>query len=231
MKYEVVIFDADGVLFDFERAEKFALEGMMKHYKLEYDPEYHLKHYKEINSAVWDEFERELISAEALKSERFRRFFDRIGMNLNPQEVSLRYMDYLSEAGFLLEGAVEILEGLKEKVRLVLMTNGLSLVQNGRLKQSDLAKYFEEIIISEEIGYAKPNPEIFKIAFEKIKYNNKKKVLMVGDSLKSDVQGGINFGIDTCWFNPMKKENKSGLIPTYEIGKLKEIRDIVLEEK
>jgi len=227
MKYEVVIFDADGVLFDFEKAERYALEKLMKHYKVEYNPEYHLKHYKIINSAVWDEFERELISAETLKTERFRRFFDRMGMVLEPSEVSLTYLDYLSEGSFLLGKPIEVLDKLKDRVRMILITNGLSRVQNGRLKKSNLKVYFEEIIISEEVGYAKPNPEIFRIALEKINYLEKDKVLMVGDSIKSDIQGGINFGIDTCWFNPMNKENRSGIIPTYEIQELIELEKII----
>lgn len=229
MKYELIIFDADETLLDFEKAEEFAFEKAMKHFNIDYDREYHLKNYHGINKAVWSEFEKELISAEALKVERFKRLFRKLNIKLDPVEVNDLYMNNLCSACFILNGAIEILEELYGKVKLALITNGLLKVQEGRIRKSHIAKYFEAIVISEEAGVAKPNPKIFEYTLKELGHINKDKVLMVGDSLNSDIKGGINFGIDTCWFNPKGVENNLGLKPTYEIKELNELINLVLK--
>jgi len=227
MKYEAILFDVDGTLFDFEKAEDNALERVMGHFEIDYDKEYHLKYYKDINAKVWDEFEREQITVEKLKTERFRRFFEGLGMNIDIEEISSRYSDFLSQGAFLLEGAEELVSKLHGKYKLALVTNGLSAIQNIRLKNSPISKYFDTVVISEEVGVAKPNPEILRITFERMGHTNKLKAIIVGDSLKSDIKGGINFGIDTCWFNPRKINNESNIKPTYEINKLYELLEII----
>lgn len=226
-KYELVIFDADETLLDFGRAEKCAFEETMKHFNIDYNEKYHLKQYKKINSEVWHELENQLISAEELKTERFRRLFKKLNMDLNPIEANEIYIDVLCKKCFILDEAEDILNYLEGKYKLALMTNGLLTVQNSRIKKSPIAKYFQTIVISEEIGVAKPDPQIFEYTFEKIGHTDKKTALMVGDSLNSDIKGGINFGIDTCWFNPKRLSRKKGLHPTYEINKLSELKSII----
>jgi 2-haloacid dehalogenase len=110
---------------------------------------------------------------------------------------------------------------------LAIITNGLKDVQNYRIKKSVIGEYFEDIVISEEVKVAKPNSKIFEHALNNLKHTDKSKVLMVGDSLTSDIQGGINFGIDTCWFNPSKTVNTTKIKPTFEIANLMELKDIV----
>lgn len=227
MKYEVLLFDADETLLDFDKAEEYAVEKVMGHGKIEYDREYHLDHYREVNKEIWDEFERELITPKELKVERFKRLSKRLGIDLDHEDMSKKYLEFLGETGFLIEGAEGLLNKLKGKYKLVLITNGLSAVQNSRLKNSLLEDYFDEIIISEEVGIAKPNPKIFQYTFEKINHKNKDTALMIGDSLKSDIQGGINFGIDTCWYNPKGKDNNTSLKPTYEIKNLNKVMEIL----
>ena len=136
-------------------------------------------------------------------------------------------MKYLSEGSFLYEESLELVKDLAKNYRLTIITNGLCAVQDNRIKKSVIAEYFEDIVVSEEIGVSKPNPEIFQHALNNINYPHKNKVLMVGDSLRSDIQGGINFGIDTCWFNPGLNLNETGIEPTYTISDLTELKEIL----
>ena len=134
-------------------------------------------------------------------------------------------MNYLSQGTHLLEGAEEIVKHFYGKCELALATNGLANVQNPRFAGSDLAKYFQHIFISEEIGFPKPNKEFFKHIFSKLPH--KKSAIFIGDNLTSDIKGGNDFGIDTCWFNQNKRINESGIIPTFEISDLLELKRII----
>lgn len=227
MKYEVILFDADETLFDFKKSEREAFRKAMIDMGIEYDEDYHFKIYHEINTKIWREFEEGLITQEKLKVERFRRLADKLSIKLDEYEIAELYMDYLSEASFLYDESIELLEELKEKYKLIIITNGLTKVQDKRIRKSKIAKYFKDIIISEEVAISKPNAEIFHHALDKINYHDKKKVLMVGDSLTSDIQGGINAGIDTCWYNPNEYINNTNIKPTYEIKSLFQLRELL----
>lgn len=226
-KYELIIFDADETLLDFNKAEKYAFKKAMNYFNIDYNEEYHLREYRKFNDQVWHEFEEELISQEELKIERFKRLFKEINLNLDCKEANDRYTSALCEASFLLDGAEDILKSLYGRYRLALVTNGLLEVQNSRIRQCHMAKYFDVIVISQEAGAAKPNPRIFEYTFEKIEHKDKSSALMVGDSLNSDIKGATNFGIDTCWYNPKGLNGKAGLHPTYKIKKLHELKDIL----
>lgn len=229
MKYEVIIFDADETLFDFKRSEKEAFKKAMISQGIEYDENYHLKIYHEINTAIWKEFEQGLITQERLKVDRFKRLSDKLDIELDAEKMAEQYMEYLSDASFLYDDAIELLESLKDKYKLVIITNGLTKVQDKRIRKSIAAKYFDDIVISEEVSISKPNAEIFHHALERINYQDKSKVLMVGDSLTSDIKGGINAGIDTCWYNPHKIKNAMGIEPTYEVANYEELK-LILEK-
>ena len=227
MKYEIIIFDADETLFDFEKSEKDALKNTILEFNIEYDENYHLKVYKEINSAIWKELEDGLITQKKLKVERFKRLSDRLKAEFDEVQFTKAYTKHLSNASFLYDDSITIVENLHKDYRLSMITNGLKDVQDNRIRKSIIAKYFEDIVVSEEVDVAKPDPKIFEHALNNIKHTDKSKVLMVGDSLTSDIQGGINFGIDTCWFNPNKIINKTGINPTYEISNLMELKNII----
>jgi putative hydrolase of the HAD superfamily len=227
MKYEVIIFDADETLFDFKKSEREAFKSSMLELGLEYDENYHLKIYHEINSAIWKELEEGKITQKELKVERFVRLSQRLDIDINAEEMSNRYVYHLSQSSFLLDGSVDILEQLYKNYRLLIITNGITKVQDSRIRKSLIGKYFENIIISEEAGVSKPDPAIFQYALNKINYHNKDKILMIGDSLSSDIKGGINYGIDTCWFNPYKIKNESDFTPTYEIESLNELLHVL----
>lgn len=228
MKYKVLLFDADDTLFDFKKTEEFALESALKKIGIDYNKEYHLTEYKVINSGIWKELEEGKILLKELKTERFRRYFNKIGIQFNHEAFADIYMSSLGDGSFLFDKAETIVEELSRNTRMAIITNGLSKVQDKRIRGSVISHYFETIVVSEEVEIIKPNPEIFQLTMDIIKHQDKSSVLMIGDSLISDIQGGINYGIDTCWYNPHSKDNTKGITPTYEIKSLDELKDIIL---
>lgn len=227
MKYEIIIFDADETLFDFKKSERDAFKNTMLEFDIKYDENHHLKIYQGINIAIWKEFEQGVITHEKLKVERFKRLSDSLNAGFDEIQFASSYMKHLSNASFLYSDSIDLVESLHKDYRLTIITNGLKDVQDNRIRKSIIAKYFEDIVVSEEVEVSKPDPKIFERALNNIKHTDKSKVLMVGDSLTSDIQGGINFGIDTCWFNPNKIANKTEIKPTYEISNFIQLKDIL----
>jgi putative hydrolase of the HAD superfamily len=227
MKYEVIIFDADETLFDFKKSERDAIKNTLLEFDIDYNENHHLKIYHGINTVIWKEFEKGLITQEKLKVERFKRLSDSLNIVFDVAEFAKSYIKHLSNASFLYDDSIDLVESLHKNYRLTIITNGLKDVQDKRVRKSIIGKYFEDIVISEEIEVSKPHPKIFEHALNNIKHTDKSKVLIVGDSLTSDIQGGINFGIDTCWFNPSKAVNMTGIKPTYEISDLMELKSIL----
>ena len=230
MKYNILLFDADETLFDFKLSEKVAFSKTMHDFNIAYDEKYHHPIYDQINSAIWKEFEMGKITQEVLKIERFRRLSETLNLNFNPSDFAKKFMGHLSEASYIYPDAQRLLQHLSTNFKLGIITNGLYEVQKKRIGKSDISKYFEVIIISEKVGLAKPDQAIFKLTLEEMQANDTKKVLMIGDSLTSDIQGGINAGIDTCWFNSLKKTNKSAIVPTHEIHSLMDLLTVLEQE-
>jgi 2-haloacid dehalogenase len=226
VKYEIILFDADDTLFDYGMAEGHALVNAFAQFGLPTGAEDYAASYKEINHALWRDLEQGRITSAALRVERFNRLFAANGLDLNPVDFSAAYLRYLGEGTFLIQGATEICGELAD-CRLAIITNGIKEVQTSRIQGSPLCDVFEQIIISEEAGCQKPETGIFDYAFAKLGITDKEKVLIVGDSLTSDIQGGLNYGIDTCWFNPLGKVNETGIQPKYEIRSLPELTGII----
>lgn len=201
MRYEWVIFDADGTLFDYDRAESAALAGALAEIGQRSERGL-IEAYREINGRLWRAFERGQVSPEQIKTRRFELLFASLGIESDAVAFGQRYLDHLAQATYLLEGAEEVLEALRGQVGLALISNGLQAVQRPRLARSTIGDYFDVVVISEEVGASKPSPRIFEVAFEHMGHPSKDAVLMVGDSLTADIQGGSDYGIDTCWFNP-----------------------------
>jgi 2-haloacid dehalogenase len=227
MKYEIIMFDADETLFDFKKSERDAFKNTIIEFDIEYDENHHLKIYHGINAAIWKEFEEGLITQEKLKIERFKRLSNILNVEFDEAKFAEAYMKHLSNSSILYDASIELVESLHKDYRLTIVTNGLKDVQDSRIRKSIIAKYFEDIVVSEEVLVSKPDPKIFEHALNNIKHTDKSKVIIVGDSLTSDIQGGINFGIDTCWYNPNKIINKTTIKPTYEISNLIELKDIL----
>jgi len=221
MKYVWLLFDADGTLFDYDHAEETALKNTFAQSGFIYQLEY-LNIYKTINSKFWKEFEKNTIQRDGLKTERFKALFNELKIYADPFSFSNIYLNNLSLSTLLLEGAEEICRILSKRYNLAIITNGFKEVQRPRYESSSLINYFKEIIISDEIGAAKPEKEYFDIAFERIGNPAKSTVLVIGDSLTSDIKGGLDYGLDTCWYNPNGLISGNNKIK-FEIHSLKEL--------
>lgn len=226
MRYKWIIFDADGTLFDYDQAEFSALQKAFEHFGFDYNPEY-LGIYRECNKKLWDAFERGRITINKLKVKRFELLLGDIGISIDAVEFSKEYLRRLSKGTFLIKGAEELLASLSGKVGLILMTNGIKEVQRSRLSLSSIESYFSDIVISDEVGVAKPDKRIFEIALENMSIADKSTILMVGDNLGSDIKGGMDFGIDTCWYNPGQEKTNPQIRATYEVKGLDDIREII----
>jgi 2-haloacid dehalogenase len=225
-KYKWLLFDADGTLFDYDKAEASALQRTFAAFELDFQGQY-AQTYREINEEIWLAFERGEITQIEIRTERFERLSKAIGIDFDSTKFSQTYLKLLGEGAFLLEGAEELLAELESAVGIMLITNGLKDVQRSRLAHSTIQHYFTDVIISEEVGAAKPDEAIFEAAFEKMGNPLKTDVIIIGDSLTSDIRGGNRFGIDTCWFNPEGRINDQNVNIRYEIRQLKELPAIL----
>lgn len=227
MKYQWILFDADDTIFDFTKSAKVSLVRTLNFFKIPAEQAY-IELYKKLNHETWLAFERKEITAVELRRIRFQRFLDAIGEFRDPMEMNGHYLNELSQTDILIEGARKLVEELREKgLQLALITNGLKEVQRPRIAKAGMGHHFDVIVVSDEIGVAKPHPGFFEHAFGKMGQPQKEKVLVVGDSLSSDIQGGNKFGLDTCWFNPVGASNISGHTPKFEITKLESLWDII----
>ena len=226
MKYKWLLFDADDTLFDYNKAEFAALRKTFEENGLNCSDSCHM-YYREINFKLFKKLEKGLISSAELRTKRFEILFREFGFQLHVEEFSKMYLYNLADNSMLIVGALEIIKKLAPSYKMLLVTNGIADVQRPRLKKSEIIKYFEDIIISEEAGAAKPATEFFDIAFYKMGNPPKKEVIIIGDSLTSDMAGGINYGIDTCWYNRNKIKNEFALNITYEIFELNSLLKIL----
>ena len=221
-KYQWLLFDADNTLFDFDGAAKLAFQDTLKAFDIAYHPHY-INLYQSINNIVWAAYENGQLKSKVLRTKRFEMFLKEIGKDGSADKMNVFYLNSLIINSSLIKGARNLLNKLYQNYKLVLITNGLKEVQRPRLAQTGLTKYFEAIIVSDEIGVGKPQKGFFDYTFEQIKHPPKERVLVIGDNIHSDIKGGIDYGLDTCWYNPFGRQNESSLLPTFEIKKLDEI--------
>ena len=223
-KYKYLLFDLDDTLLDFGKAQVLAFKKLLEDENIEYSDESFEK-YETINKSLWRSFERGEISNKEVTSERSIRFFALFGMKVDGSEVDNRFRSYLAEGNQLFEGIVEMLEKLSLTHKLYIASNGIGITQHTRLKNNNLNKYFDKIFISEEIGSKKPDREFFDIILKEIGVEDKGEVLMIGDTLTSDILGANNVGIDSCLVDIHGIEN-SEINPTYKIAKTIDLLNI-----
>ncbi len=226
MRYTWLLFDADGTLYDFERTEAVALEATFTEFGVPYD-EHERSTYHGINRGLWQQFERGQIRADDLRVRRFERFFEALGLRADATLASDRFITHLSEGSYLIDGAEALISRLSGQHRLAIITNGLSAVQRPRFAASSIGHMFDPVIISDELDVAKPDPAIFDVAFERMGGPSKEEVLLVGDSLSSDMRGGVDYGVDTCWYNPRGTPKPSAMNITHQIGELEELPSLL----
>lgn len=223
--YRLLLADADMTLFDFVRSENAAFANLLRDFGLGED-EAMFSRYKEINSALWLEYEKGEVTQAGLRIERFKRLIDEYGFKLDSSEVSERYVKRLGEGTFLLAGAKEFAERVSQAIPIAIVTNGISEVQRSRLSHSEIAPYISEIVVSGDVGAAKPDPEILRIALERLNIK-KEDAVMLGDSLRSDIAAANNIGMDSIWLSPSGETAKGDILPTYTVKSLAEALPIL----
>jgi 2-haloacid dehalogenase len=224
--YPWLWFDADGTLFDYNLAEATALQKAFELLSLQFQNDY-LNTYREINGGLWQALERQEIKPEVLRVRRFELLLEALGVSGIPDQLSTTYIEQLALFAELMDGACEVLQTLHKTSRVAIVTNGLQAVQRSRLENSTIKEFISELIISEEVGAAKPSAAFFDAAFAQTGHPPQTDVLIIGDSLTSDMRGGVDYGIDTCWYNPAGEAKPEGLPITYEIRHLRELLELL----
>lgn len=226
MKYDILLFDADDTVLDFGAAEERALQVAFTANNLHFDKRV-LGTYRKNNVREWQRLERGEITVDQVLANRFTDTFRELGITADLNAVSELYETELHFGYEVIPHAEEVLAKLQKMSRLYVASNGVLSIQNSRLSGSGLDKYFIKRFISEEIGVPKPNAEFFRRSFAQIENFDSSRTLIIGDSLSSDIRGGKNAGIATCWFNPSGAQNDTDVKPDYEISDLRQLFDIV----
>ena len=222
---EFLLLDLDDTILDFHKAERIALSKTFRDFGLE-PAEDVLDLYHKINKWHWEQLELGTMTRDQVLVNRFGALFEKVGMTVDPAACAKSYESNLGIGHYFLPGAEEAVKRLSERCRLFLVSNGTATVQHSRLTSAGLYPYFEQVFISQEIGYNKPDKAYFDRCFERIPGFAPEKALMVGDSLTSDIKGGINAGLTTVWINPAHKAC-GDIRPDYEIEGLSDLEGLL----
>lgn len=220
--FEFLLLDLDDTILDFQKAEAIAIRKTFRSFGIDPTDEV-CQRYSVCNKFHWQMLERGELTREQVLTGRFAMLFRELGMECDPTLCARTYENFLSIGHYFLPGAEEALETLSKKYRLFLASNGTAKVQAGRLASANISHYFEKIFISQEIGADKPSKEYFDRCFARIPGFAREKALMVGDSLTSDILGGRNAGIATCWVNPGHAARNPQIPADYEIERLADL--------
>lgn len=230
VRYPILLLDADGTLYDFKTSQAHALARAYQGANLEsflpYSPEI-LEQYSRVNQSWWQRLERGECTKEELQLGRFREFFAALGLSFDPAEFNRMYMEELGNGTYLLPHAEEVCRELAKTCTLYIVTNGVSRTQRRRIGGSALNGLFREIFVSEEAGAPKPELGYFTYVFSRLGEVDRKQILLIGDSLSSDMQGAENAGLDSCWLNPQGTPQPEHPHITFTIQDLRELPAIV----
>ncbi len=223
MKYTTLLFDLDDTLMDFGKAEENAINKLFDKYGIP-ATEKNIQLYIKMNKAKWTALEKGEITRKELFSTRFSDFFSTLGVEADGIKANEEYISFLAEGSFIIGGALEVCRELCKKYKMYIITNGALKAQEGRLTNSPLMKYFDGVFVSEKIGFDKPKREYFDYVFSNIEENDKSKILVIGDSLYSDIAGAVGYGLDSCWLNGGEEKASDA---TYQIKSLEELHKIL----
>ena len=226
-RYSVILWDIDGTILNFLEAEKAAIQRGFQEFNIGECTDEMLADYSQINKKYWEMLERKEASKQEILYGRFYEFFDKYGIDKSiADDFQPWYQLALGDTIVFENGALSLLKELKGKVKQYAVTNGTKVAQTKKLSKSGLDKIFDDVFISEDIGVEKPSVDFFVKVFQKTELTetDKKKILIVGDSLTSDIKGGNNIGIDTCWYNPKGANKPNDIIVNYEIKELSDLK-------
>lgn len=227
MSYQFLLFDLDHTLLDFAADEDAALTALLVEAGVTAIQDYK-DYYVPMNKALWEDLNAGKLAKVTLINTRFAKLFEHFGVTVDGSYLAGRYEHFLSQQGHLLPGAEALVKSLiRDGYRLFAVTNGVTAIQKGRLKTSGFDRYFEQVFISDEIGFHKPDKAVFEVINRQVEGFDKHQAIMIGDSLTSDIQGGTNAGIDTIWFNPDRKTNTTDIVPTYEVDNYESLLEVL----
>ncbi len=228
MRYPTVLLDLDHTLLDSDASLRQALLVTLEHAGVP-DAAAHHDTFDDLNRALWRQVEVGTMTPPEVHVERFRQLVDVVGIDADPAALAEQYGHNLGAHGDLYPGARELLDRLADVgVTMAMITNGLSEVQRARIARLELGDYFEAIVISAEVGAAKPGGEIFGLAFAALGDPDPAGAVMVGDNLPSDIKGGVDYGIATCWYNPQGRIRSEDIVPTHTVARLGDVVDVVV---
>ena len=224
MRYERALVDADDTLFDFQAGNRRAIGQLMEELGLASDTVY--DEYQQINHACWHELEQGRMTQQVLHVERFRRFLASKGRRDDPEAVAVRFAQLLGQQAIPLPFAEEFVRRLSERMPVVILTNGITEIQHSRMGRSPIRQWIHSLVISQEVGLAKPDPRIFQLALEGVA---PARAIMIGDGIQSDVRGANAAHVDMCWFNPKGAALPDDLHVEYEVRTLEEALKIATQ--
>lgn len=224
--YDTLLFDADGTLLDFERSEREALIAALASFGIVADDDI-VGAYSAINDALWKKLERKEVTKPELKRRRFYELVVKYSFDCDYVLLAEAYENELATKAYILGNALEVCRELSLTCRLYVITNGFKKIQAGRFCGTPLAPLFLDRFVSEEIGYDKPSREYFDAVKARIPDFDRSRTLVIGDSLSSDIRGGINAGLDVCWFNPHRKALPEDIKVNYVVADLAELFNII----
>ncbi len=223
MQYDWILFDADETLFSFDAYQ--GLKTLFSRYKIDFSKA-DFEQYQKVNTPLWGQYQKGEISSKQLKENRFLLWSSRL--TVSAAELNRQFLDIMAELCQPLEGVQEAIPLLAKKAKLGIITNGFSQMQNRRLENTGLQKYFDLLVVSEEVGFPKPDVRIFEYAFEKMGYPDKSRILMVGDNLHSDVLGANLAGIESCWLNMNESALNTQSLPCFVVKSWSDLSRLLL---
>ncbi|MFD2178616.1 pyrimidine 5'-nucleotidase [Veronia pacifica] len=224
MHYDWILFDADETLFSFDDFQ--GLKIMLSDYGVHFTRDDHVA-YKKQNQPLWVKYQNGEITAQELQITRFLGWAEKL--NVEPDELNGAFLNAMADVCKPLTDVDIVIPKLVERAKLGIVTNGFTQLQKIRLERTGMTPYFTHVFISEEIGVAKPDPRIFEYALEKMGQPDKASVLMVGDNPHSDVLGGMNAGVDTCWLNLKGETLPEGIQPTFTASSWQALKSYLLD--
>lgn len=224
MNWDWILFDADETLFTFDAFG--GLQRMFLDFSVTFTAE-DFQDYQAVNKPLWIDYQNGAISALQLQHQRFEGWSERLSVPAG--DLNAAFLNAMAEICVPLPGAVSLLNALKDKVKIGIITNGFTALQQIRLERTGLRDYFDLLVISEQVGVAKPDRKIFDYAFEQMGNPPRDRVLMVGDTAESDILGGMNAGIATCWLNAHGRNLPEGIVPTWEVTSLSELERLLCD--
>lgn len=224
--YKYLLFDLDDTVLDFEKTENNAIKRVLKKFDIE-PSDVATDIYHEINAKGWQKCEKGELSKAELFATRFDEFFKQIGVTADGKLAEEAFEEYLKDGVYFMPEAKRVLKQLYKDYCLILVSNGIAKTQEIRLKNAKIKKYFKGIFVSGDIGFSKPDKNFFDYVLKKMKIEKKEECLIIGNGIYSDVAGGKNSGIDTCWYNFRDEEPDKNIKPTYIINNLEEIVNLL----